>query len=116
MLLKKLFLMITLFTQISSLQANSCTTVENGKVTLCNNYAKSGAKFAVKQKSFCSKGDLNMAGMIIKNTFKEESCPLKAAIAKCRNRDRDVTIYYSGDMADLKKGCKVFKSASFIKL
>ncbi|MCR9206296.1 MAG: hypothetical protein NXH75_17070 [Halobacteriovoraceae bacterium] len=99
-----------------SSSASSCLTIENGKRTLCNNYNHLKKKDPVKLKKLCSAGNLNMAGMVIKNLYKEEKCPTDGAKAKCILRGQDTTIYYNGEFKDLEKGCKVFKSAVFEKL
>ena len=91
--------------------ANHCLTIENGVKSLCNNYAKSDAKYVAKQKKICSRGDLKIAGMVITNKFSTGSCSTEGAIAKCSRKGRDMTIYYTGDMADIEKGCKFFKGA-----
>ncbi len=111
------YLTIATFLLLTNLAtANSCLTIQNGKKILCNNYAKAGAEYTTKQEKFCKKGDLNMAGMVIKNQFLAKKCDLTKAVAKCRRKGRDMTVYYNGEIADLEKGCKFFKSAELIKL
>lgn len=99
-----------------STSASSCLTIENGKKSLCNNYSHLKKKDPVKLKKLCSAGNIKVTGMVIENIYKEESCPTEGAKAKCILRGHDTTIYYTGDLPDLEKGCKVFKTAVFKKL
>lgn len=115
--MKTYLILILIGSALSGLvYAESCIALENGVKTLCNDYSNFKKKDPTKLKNLCSSGDLNMGGMIIANTFSNDGCDQKGAIAKCRLRDFDVTIYFTGKLKDLEKGCKVFKSAEFIKL
>jgi len=96
--------------------AMSCDTIENGKKTICNSYLEMKKSTPSKLKKLCSAGDMDTTYLKIKGVFNSTDCNPKGAIAKCRLRGHDTTFYYSGEMADLKKGCKFFKKAEFIKL
>jgi hypothetical protein len=96
--------------------AMSCLTVENGKKTLCNDYSNSKKKDPNRLKNLCSAGNINVTGLKIINSFSSEGCSHTGSIAKCRINGFDRTIYYSGDLENIKKGCKFFKKAEFIKL
>ncbi|MDC1173914.1 hypothetical protein OAT67_00850 [Bacteriovoracaceae bacterium] len=112
----KLILCSILFTLSQFVSAMSCDTIENGKKTMCNSYTHFKKKDPVKLKKLCTAGDMDTPYMKIKGVLNKTECNPKGAIAKCRLRDHDMTIYFSGEMKVLEKGCKFFKKAEFIKL
>lgn len=61
-------------------------------------------------------GDMDTPYMKIKNTYQEGNCATDGAIGKCSQDGNDLTIYFSGEIADMKKGCGYLKNTVFTKL
>lgn len=117
----KNFLWLSFFVVIFPINSYSmsCTTLENGKKTTCNNYSNLKQKDPAKLAKLCQAGDLQMGKLVIVNKLSQDSCDPTDAIAKCRRHGADITFYYSDislDLQTIEKGCKVFKDAELIKL
>lgn len=96
--------------------SQSCLTIQNGTKTLCNNYAYLKNKKEDSLKKLCSLGNIKNQGITVSNKFSKSECDEKGAIAKCSKKGKVLTVYYTGEIKDLERGCGFLKNTEFTKL